>query len=199
MVRIQGQAIDNLASNIIEDVDNFHLEAGQTAETPAKEFFKTEENADTLAAELAQDLGFGNDPDMIEDIATLIKLHAKNISNEVSIKDFIADVIETLQGMANDDILTEDELNTGIIQEAKEVSKSSGTQKDDALLHDFLTDELREIAGDDGKLEEKDATQIAKLLGVTEEEAMEYINGNNGTVEAVVDDIVADVFASDQQ
>jgi hypothetical protein len=199
MVKIQGQALDNLATNLIEDDDNFHLESGQTAETPAKEFFKTEENADKLAAELAQDLGFGNDPEMIEDITTLVKLHAKHISGDVAIKDFITDVIETLQGIAKDENLTEDELDTGIIQEAKEVSKSSGTQKDDALLRSFLTDELKDIAGENKKLEEKDAEKIAKLLGVTEEEAKKYIEHNKGVVNDVVDDIVADVFVSDAQ
>ncbi len=196
-INIKSVNADNLATDIVEDKDNFHLEVGQTAETPAKEFFKTEENADTLAAELAQDLGFGNDPEMIEDIATLVKLNAKNISGEVSIKDFIAEVIETLQGIAKDDTLTEDELGTGIIQEAKEVNKSEGTQKDDALLRSFLTDELTEIAGDNKKLDEKDAEKISKLLGVTEEEAIAYINGSKGTVEAVVENIVKDVFASD--
>lgn len=199
MVKIQSISADNLSTNLIEDADNFHLEAGQTAETPAKEFFKSEENADKLAAELAQDLGFGNDPEMIEDIATLVKLHANQVTSNVSIEKFVADVIETLQDIAKDDTLSADELDTGIIQEAKQVNKSATTEKDDALLRSFLTDELKQIAGDDGKLEEKDAEKISKLLGVTEEEAMKYINGNNGKVETVVDDIVKDVFASDAQ
>jgi hypothetical protein len=191
------------ASDVISDVDAegntagaFNLEPtqGETKDTPAKEFFKSEEKAEELATELAKDLGFDCDDDMIADITTLIKLHAKTVTKEVSIEAFVTDIILTLQEIAKDDALSEDELDTGITQEMKKVQEA-----DDALLRTFLKEEFEDIAGGKGKkLDLEDAEKISKLIGITEKEAEEYIKNNDGKIEGVVNDYVDDVFATEE-
>lgn len=188
---------DIKASDVISDVDDagntgaFNLEPtqGETKASPAHIFFADDVKAQELATELAADLGFGEDDEMIADITTLVKLHAKNVNEKVTIEEFVTNIIETLQQIAGDDGTIED--NDTSLDKSKVVPNAT----EEEMLRQFLKNEFEDIAGGEDKiLDAEDAEKIAKLLGVDKKEAEDYINNNKGKVDDVVNDIVNDVF-----
>lgn len=144
-----------------------------------------------LATEILEKLEIeSNDPAILDDVKTLIKIQAKNFHQDASITVFAEHIIQSLQDYAEDEELTEDELETGIIQSTKEVLESEKTQftvgNDDGSLYEFLADTLLAISDGEDVIGSEYAPLLADLLGVDESLADEIIEATSGNINDIL-------------
>ena len=172
-----------------------------TSELNAKDFIAgaSDKDINALATGILDELGIENPTaEMIEDVATLVKIQAKKSTDDVSIASFVSNVITSLQEATGEDsILTEDELETGITQEAKEVLASENAQfasdadTDSDDLYTFLNDILTSINGGNA-LTADDAPLLNELLGLDDENlASIIIENTDGNIESILEFIAS--------
>jgi hypothetical protein len=182
-----------------DDISKYASSIDDSSTLNAKDFIAgaSDEEVQDLAAGILEQLGIENPTqEMLDDVATLIKINAKKATDDTSISNFVTDVIVSLQEAAGeDDTLTEDELETGITQEAKEVLASDNAQfssdADDSSLYDFLNDVLLSI-GNGNNLTEDDAALLNELLGLEDEAlAKQIIEQTGGNVDNILEFIAS--------
>ncbi len=171
--KITSKPLDGYSASEVLDSDVFDF-----SETPSiKDVIN---NPDALASEIAHDLGI-NDSEMIGDIATLIKIQARNISDNTNIETFINHIIATLKEIANaDNVLDKDELGTGVTQAQKEVVGLENTSK----IYETMVNGLEGIA-DNGVI--KNAKELSDVLGIDTELAQDIIDVTDGQVDDILE------------
>jgi hypothetical protein len=122
------------------DKEGFTLDPNKEGKGKAKDFFNNT-NITTLATELATDLG-DSSADVQDGILNFIKTQASNVSDTVTVNDFLTDALIGLKKIAGDDkkiqasefkIATKDTENTSDTK-----TSNVTTQQSDALAYALL-------------------------------------------------------------
>ncbi len=89
--------------NLLDDDDDFKLEAGESVESDAEVFFYNPDNLTDLATELATDLGVSGGTGVQAEMEKFITLRVANLPAEATVNDFLISVLEQLTSIAGDD------------------------------------------------------------------------------------------------